>query len=126
MYENPGARPFACPETFERFAAVPGAPQHVTFAFPNIEAALGQRLAATGVEPTPITALRPISNMLFRDNGLLPEATWPLQSDEYRRRKPEARNLIMILLAAFDLDGAVELFEEHDAGERVRQRYRAE
>lgn len=87
FFEHPEARLFAWPETFERFAIVPGALQHVAFALPDEEAALAirRRLIAFGVEPTPTTDLGPISNMLFRDNnGLLLEATWP------RQPKPDA------------------------------------
>jgi hypothetical protein len=79
FFEHPSARLFAWPETFERFAFVPGALQHVAFALPGEEAALAlrRRLDEFGVEVTPNTNLGPISNMLFRDNnGLLLEATW--------------------------------------------------
>jgi catechol 2,3-dioxygenase-like lactoylglutathione lyase family enzyme len=78
-FELTNARIFAYPETFERFAFVPGALQHVAFALPDEGSAhsLRRRLAAAGVEVTDITDLGPISNMLFRDNnGLLLEATW--------------------------------------------------
>jgi len=79
FFELADARIFAYPETFERFAFVPGALQHVAFALPDEESALSlrRRLAAFGVEVTDMTDLGPISNMLFRDNnGLLLEATW--------------------------------------------------
>lgn len=79
FFEYPDAQVFAWPETFERFAFVPGALQHIAFAMPGEEAALALRrkLSALGVEATPNTNLGRISNMLFRDNnGLLLEATW--------------------------------------------------
>jgi len=79
FFEHPDARVFAWPETFGRFAFVPGALQHVAFALPSEEAALAlrRRLDGLGVAVTPNTNLGPISNMLFRDNnGLLLEATW--------------------------------------------------
>ena len=58
---------------------IPGALQHIAFALPDEEAALALRgrLAAFGIEATPVTNLGPVSNMLFKDNnGLLLEATW--------------------------------------------------
>ena len=79
FFEHPDARLFAWPETFERFASVPGALQHVAFALPDEASALDlrRRLAAFGVRTTPVTNLGSVSNMLFRDdNGLLSEATW--------------------------------------------------
>lgn len=79
FFEHPDARSFAWPEAFERFASVPGALQHIAFALPDGASALdlGRRLAAFGVETTPVTSLGPVSNVLFRDNnGLLLEATW--------------------------------------------------
>ena len=79
FFELADARMFAYPESFERFAFVPGALQHVAFALPDEESALSfrRRLAAFGVEVTDITDLGPISNMPFRDNNeLLLEATW--------------------------------------------------
>ena len=79
FFEQPDAEVFAYPETFERYAFVPGALQHVAFALPDEAAALAlrRRLAACGVEMTDITNLGPVSNMLFRDNnGLLLEAAW--------------------------------------------------
>jgi catechol 2,3-dioxygenase-like lactoylglutathione lyase family enzyme len=80
FFELADARIFAYPESFERFAFVPGALQHVAFGLPDEESALSlrRRLAAFGVEVTDTTDLGLISNMLFRDNnGLLLEATWP-------------------------------------------------
>ena len=79
FFERTDARVFAWPEASERFAVVPGALQHIAFALPDEEAALAlrRRLAATGVEATPVANLGPVSNMLFKDNnGLLLEATW--------------------------------------------------
>ncbi len=79
FFEQAGAQVFAYPETFERYAFVPGALQHVAFALPDEAAALAlrRRLAAFGVEMTDITNLGEVSNMLFRDNnGLLLEAAW--------------------------------------------------
>jgi len=80
FFEQPDAEVFAYPETFERYAFIPGALQHVAFALPDEEAALAlrRRLAAFGVDMTGVTNLGMVSNMLFRDNnGLLLEATWP-------------------------------------------------
>ena len=57
-----------------------GALQHVAFALPDAAAAdaLRARLAAAGVETTPIGRVGPLSNVLFLDpNGVLLEATWP-------------------------------------------------
>ena len=79
FFEQPDVEVFAYPETFERYAFVPGALQHVAFALPDEAAALAlrRRLAAFGVEMTDITNLGEVSNMLFRDNnGLLLEAAW--------------------------------------------------
>ena len=77
FFEQPGAQVFAYPETFERYAFVPGALQHVAFALPDEAVALRRRLPAFGVEMTDITNFGEVSNMLFRDNnGLLLEATW--------------------------------------------------
>ncbi len=79
FFEQPDAQVFAYPETFERYASVPGALQHVAFALPDEAAALAlrRRLAAFGVEMTDVTNLGEVSNTLFRDNnGLLLEATW--------------------------------------------------
>ncbi len=79
FFEQPDAEVFAYPETFERYAFVPGALQHLAFALPDEAAALTlrRRLAAFGMEMTDITNLGPVSNMLFRDNnGLLLEAAW--------------------------------------------------
>ena len=79
FFEHPDAQVFPHPETFERFASVPGALQHVAFALPDEASALDlrRRLAAFGVETTPVTDLGAVSNVLFRDNnGLLLEATW--------------------------------------------------
>ena len=79
FFEQPDAEVFAYPETFERYAFVPGALQHVAFALPDEAAALAlrRRLAAFGVEMTDVTNFGGVSNMLFRDNnGLLLEAAW--------------------------------------------------
>ncbi len=79
FFEQPDVEVFAYPETFERYAFVPGALQHVAFALPDEAAALAlrRRLAAFGVEMTDVTNLGEVSNMLFRDNnGLLLEAAW--------------------------------------------------
>jgi catechol 2,3-dioxygenase-like lactoylglutathione lyase family enzyme len=79
FFERPDAEVFAYPETFERYAFVPGALQHVAFALPDEAAALAlrRRLTAFGVEMTDTTNLGEVSNMLFRDNsGLLLEAAW--------------------------------------------------
>ena len=81
FFELREARVFPYPETFERFAFVPGALQHVAFALPDEAAAMAlrRRLEGFGVEATPTTNLGSISNMLFRDNnGMLLEATWPV------------------------------------------------
>lgn len=78
FFEQPDVEVFAYPETFERYAVVPGALQHVAFALPDAAAALAvrRRLVAFGVEMTGITNLGAVSNMLFRDNNwLLLEAT---------------------------------------------------
>jgi catechol 2,3-dioxygenase-like lactoylglutathione lyase family enzyme len=80
FFEQPDAEVFAYPETFERYAFVPGALQHVAFTLPDEAAALvlRRRLAAFGVEMTDITNLGLVSNMLFRDNNglFLLEAAW--------------------------------------------------
>ena len=79
LFEQHGAEVFAYPDTFERYALVPGTLQHVAFALPDEVAtlALRRRLATFGVDITGITDLGPVSNMLLRDNnGLLLEATW--------------------------------------------------
>lgn len=79
FFEHPDARLFPWPEASERFVVVPGALQHIAFALPDEQAALAlrRRLAAFGVEATPVANLGPVSNMLFKDNnGLLLEATW--------------------------------------------------
>ena len=79
FFENPDAQLFAWPGASERYALVPGALQHLAFALPGEEEALAlrRRLAAFGVEATPVTNLGPVSNILFRDNnGMLLEATW--------------------------------------------------
>ena len=80
FFEQPDVQIFPYPETFPRFAVVPGALQHLAFALPDEAAALAlrQRLATFGVSMTDIGHIGPISNLLFRDNnGLLLEATWP-------------------------------------------------
>lgn len=79
FFEHPEAQVFPYPESFPRFAVLPGALQHIAFALPSEAAALAlrQRLAGFGVAMTDIAHIGPISNTLFRDNnGLLLEATW--------------------------------------------------
>lgn len=69
FFEQPGARIFAYPETFERSAVAPDE---------NAALALRQRLDSFDVAVTPTSNIGAISNMLFRDNtGTLLPATWP-------------------------------------------------